>query len=114
MVGWAMLATAAPLLAQTYHGGLRGAVRDPDGVSPGAAVTLVNEATNATRHTTTNHVGEYAFVNVDPGTYTVKVSMTGYKTIESKGIRIGTQQFLTMDFTLAVGTLQEEVTVEGQ
>jgi hypothetical protein len=113
-VGWAVLATAAPLLAQTYHGGLRGAVRDPDGVSPGAAVTLVNEATNATRHTTTNHVGEYAFVNVDPGTYTVKVSMTGYKTIESKGIRIGTQQFLTMDFTLAVGTLQEEVTVEGQ
>jgi trimeric autotransporter adhesin len=108
------LVMAAPLLAQTYHGGLRGAVHDPDGVTPGVSVTLINEATNATRHTTTNAAGEYAFVNVDPGTYTVKVSMTGYKTIESKGVRIGTQQFLTMDLTLEVGKLEEQVTVEGQ
>src|SRR5262249_7177939 len=108
------LVTAAPLLAQTYHGGLRGAVRDPDGVTPGVSVTLTNESTNATRHTTTNAAGEYAFVNVDPGTYTLKVSMTGYKTIESKNIHIGTQQFLTMDLTPEVGKLDEQVTVEGQ
>jgi hypothetical protein len=100
-------------MAQTYHGGLRGAVRDPDGITPGASVTLINEATNATRHTTTNQVGEYAFINVDPGTYTVKVSMTGFKTIENKGVRIGTQQFVTLDITLEVGRLEEEVTVEG-
>jgi hypothetical protein len=77
-------------------------------------VTLVNEATSVTRSTQTNHAGEYAFVNVDPGTYTLKVSMQGFKSIESKGIRIGTQQFITLDFSLEVGNLQEAVTVEGQ
>jgi hypothetical protein len=110
----AFLAAALPLLAQTFHGGLRGSVREPGGVIPGVSVSLTNEATNVARSTTTNHAGEYAFVNVDPGTYTVKVSMQGFKSIENRGVRIGTQQFITQDFTLEVGNLQEAVTVEGQ
>ena len=40
--------------------------------------------------------------------------MPGFKTIESKGIHIGTQQFVTLDLTLEVGALEEAVTVEGQ
>jgi ribosomal protein L28 len=89
-------------------------VREAGGVIPGAAVTLTSEATNIARHTQTNTVGEYAFVNVDPGTYTVRVSTQGFRTIENKGVRIGTQQFVTLDFTLEVGNLQEAVTVESQ
>ncbi len=120
MTRWRVLATvlflsaAGPLLAQTFHGGVRGAVREAGGVVPGVSVSLVNEATNASRSTVSNHVGEYAFVNVDPGTYTVKVAMQGFKAIDSRGVRIGTQQFLTLDFNLEVGNLQEAVTVEGQ
>ena len=79
-------AMASPLLAQTYHGGLRGLVREPGGAIPGVSVTLTNHATNVSRTTTTNHVGEYAFANVDPGTYTLKVSMQGFKTVESLGV----------------------------
>ncbi|PYQ38347.1 MAG: TonB-dependent receptor, partial [Acidobacteria bacterium] len=109
-----IVAGAAPVLAQTFHGGLRGLVREQGAVVPGAGVDLINEATNAARHTQTNSVGEYAFVNVDPGTYTVKVSLLGFKTIENKAVRIGTQQFVTLDFALEVGNLQEAVTVESQ
>ena len=58
--------------------------------------------------------GEYAFINVDPATYTVKVTMQGFKTVENKGVRIGTQQFVTLDFALEVGNLAESVTVESQ
>ena len=68
-----LLAVATSALAQTFHGGLRGAVREAGGVVPGAAVSLVNEGTSASRSTQTNHLGEYAFVNVDPGDYTLKV-----------------------------------------
>jgi hypothetical protein len=107
------LATSVPLLAQTYHGGLRGAVREAGAAVPGANITLTNEANNGVRTAQTNAAGEYAFVNVEPGTYTVKVTMPGFKTIDNKGVHIGTQQFLTLDFTLEVGKLEEEVTVEG-
>jgi trimeric autotransporter adhesin len=113
LCGLALLAVATPALSQTFHGGLRGAVREAGAVVPGASVTLTNEATNAGRTTQTNHLGEYAFVNVDPGDYTLKVSMQGFKSIENKGIHIGTQQFLTLDFALEVGSLQEAITVEG-
>ncbi|PYQ17946.1 MAG: hypothetical protein DMF79_16215 [Acidobacteria bacterium] len=108
MVGWAVLATAVPLLAQTYHGGLRGAVRESGGVVPGAHVTLLNEANGESRTVTTNHAGEYAFVQVEPGTYTVTASQQGFKTIEHKGVRIDTQQFITMDLTLEGGGLALE------
>ena len=40
------------LSAQTYQGGLRGLVKDAQGVIPGVEVTLVNEDTNAVRSAT--------------------------------------------------------------
>jgi hypothetical protein len=40
--------------AQTFTGGVRGAVRDANGVIPGVAVQLINEATTVARETTTN------------------------------------------------------------
>ena len=44
----------------------------------------------------------------------MKVQVTGYKSYESKGLTVGTQQFITLDVTLAVGALEESVTVTGQ
>lgn len=43
------IALAGIAAAQSFTGGLRGAVRDANGVVPGVAVELVNEATNQTR-----------------------------------------------------------------
>ena len=54
------------------------------------------------------------FTNVDPGTFSVKVVLQGYKTIDRGDIRIGTQQFLTLDLTMEVGAITESVTVTGQ
>src|SRR5262249_51103401 len=45
--------------AQQFTGGVRGAVRDANGVIPGVAVTLTNEATNIAREVVTNEVGQY-------------------------------------------------------
>src|ERR1700682_6249476 len=85
------LVGAADVYGQTYQGALRGAVRDPQGVIPGAEVILINEDTNAERSAMTNEVGEYAFSSVLPGPYTVRVSLPGFKTEARKGFRIGTQ-----------------------
>jgi hypothetical protein len=111
----ALLAAAtASVSAQQFTGGVRGEVRDPNGIIPGVTVSLTNEATNISRETVTNEVGQYNFPAVPPGTYTLKTQLTGYKTYESKGLVVGTQQFLTLDVVLQVGALEESITVTGQ
>ena len=72
----------AMLSAQSFQGGLRGAIKDAGGVIPGVEVTLTNEQTNIKRSTVTNERGEYVFANVDPGNYGVKATLQGYKTID--------------------------------
>lgn len=99
--------------AQTYQGGVRGAVRDAGGVVPGADVALVNEETAVERTTISNAVGEYAFPNVAPGVYTLRAALAGFKTFESRGILVGTQEFLTLDLPLEVGEVRETITVTG-
>src|SRR5262245_9542630 len=76
------VAIASSASAQTLTGGLRGAVRDANGVVPGVAVELVNESTGISREAVSNDQGEYNFAAVQPGTYTVKASLTGFKTYE--------------------------------
>lgn len=99
--------------AQTFTGGLRGAVRDANGVIPGVTVTLLNVDTGAGRDAVSNASGEYSFTAVPPGNYTVKAELTGFKTYENQNLRIAAQQFITLDITLEVGQLQETITVTG-
>src|SRR2546428_689819 len=101
-----VLAGAASAGAQQFTGGVRGLVRDANGVIPGVTVTLTKEATNISREVTTNDVGQYSFAAVPPGTYSLKTQLTGYKTYESKGLTVGTQQFVTLDVTLELGRLE--------
>ncbi|PYR49092.1 MAG: hypothetical protein DMF89_13720, partial [Acidobacteria bacterium] len=114
-LAWMLLLTVSPeVRAQQFTGGLRGAVKDAAGVIPGVAVTLVNEETTAARNTVSNEAGEYLFSAVNPGTYTLRAVLQGFKTFDEKGIRIGTQQFITLDIIMEVGQIAEELTVRGQ
>jgi trimeric autotransporter adhesin len=109
-----LLMGASLAAAQQFTGGVRGSVSDANGVVPGAAVTLTNEATNISRDVVTNEVGQYNFPAVAPGTYTLRAQVTGYKSFESKGLVVGTQQFITLDVKLELGAIEESVTVTGQ
>jgi hypothetical protein len=105
---------AATLHAQSFQGGLRGTVKDPQGIIPGVTVTLTNEGNNVSRETVSNAVGEYSFPAVDPASYTIKATVQGYKTFERKGVRIGTQQFITLDVTLEIGAIEETISVTAE
>ncbi len=117
-LGWLLLwiaIAAVSVYGQSYQGGLRGAVRDAvGGVIPGVRLTLTNEDTNVARTTISNEAGEYAFANVLPGTYKLAVEQTGFKKHERQGVRIGTQDFVTLDVALEVGQVTESVTVTGE
>jgi hypothetical protein len=86
-------------------------VKDAQGVIPGVTVTLTNEGNGVSRDTISNASGEYSFPAVEAGDYAVRVAVQGFKTFERKGIRIGTQQFITLDIVLEVGTVAETITV---
>ncbi|MGH9202367.1 MAG: carboxypeptidase-like regulatory domain-containing protein, partial [Vicinamibacterales bacterium] len=117
---WCLLAllmlplAASDVFAQTFTGGLRGAVKDSGGVIPGATVTIVNEANGATRDSVSNEQGQYDFTAVPPGVYTIRAALTGFRTYENRQVRIGAQQFVTLDITLEVGQIQETITVTGE
>src|SRR5205823_7352681 len=59
-------------------------------------------------------VGEYSFPAIEPGTYTVKAVVQGYKTFERKGVPISVQQFVGLDITLEIGAIEETITVTGE
>ena len=99
---------------QGFQGGVRGVVKDSGGVVPGAEVTLTNQGTSQSRSTTTTQAGEYSFPNLAPGTYRLKIVLQGFKTYSQESIPVGTQQFITLDVTLEVGTVAETITVTGQ
>lgn len=121
-----LAASAAP--AQTSRGTVSGTVTDPNGaVVSGAAVTLTNVQTNVSRETTTNAEGFYRFDAVDPGTYTVRITSTGFGEVTktnvpvlasqtadvSAQVSVGGQQ-LTIDVTAEAGALlQTESPVRG-
>src|SRR5687767_3233485 len=86
----AVLALASLAGAQSFQGGMRGTIKDAQGVIPGVTITLVNEATNVSRDTVSNQSGEYSFPALDNGSYTARATVQGFKTFERRGIRVGT------------------------
>jgi len=102
----------ASLAAQTSTSQISGTVRDSSAaVVPGAAVTLVNEATGITQKQSTTEAGVYAFPSIPVGTYTLRVEATGFKTFARTGntVQVGTPA--TVDVTLEVGAAAETVQV---
>ena len=98
--------------AQTFQGGIRGAVSDPTGAAIGTAkVTLTDEATGVTRATLTNTGGEYSFSAVNPATYTVTVETPGFKRLDRKGLVVNTQEFMLVDLKMEVGDVTQSVNV---
>src|SRR5271167_2617158 len=101
--------------AQSTGGRVRGTVTDPSGSAVvGAAVTLVNTATNVTRDTTSGSSGEYQFLEVPIGSYEVDVSQTGFKKFARKDVGVDLNQVVGVDVVLQVGGSTETVEVTGQ
>ena len=70
----------AQIQAQVLYGSLLGNVTDPNGaVVPSASVTATNQGTGVSKSVTTDSSGTYQFVDLQAGTYYIKVTMSGFK-----------------------------------
>src|SRR5437899_10955731 len=107
-----LLAIAAPVRAQTPSGEISGTVVDSSGLSvPGVTVTLTNQATNVVRVVQTNEVGLYVISAIPPGTYDLKAELTGFRTVEHKGIVVQVGSANRLALTMEVGNLTEPLEV---
>jgi hypothetical protein len=112
-----MLALGArPVRAQTGGSAtLRGTIKDPTGAAaPGAAVTLLNQRTRASRTVTAGELGEYVLASVIPGIYTLRVELAGFRTVEVADLRLSPNDALDYDATLPVGGQEETVFVNAE
>ncbi len=108
-------AVSGLIQAQSYYGGLRGAVTDQNGGAiPNAKVTLTNEGTAAARAVLATSAGEFVFSEVIPATYTLSAESPGFKKFERKGVVVGTQAQVSIDVSLEVGAVTESVQVTEQ
>ena len=111
-VGVILLFLSAPSFAQTL-GTITGEVKDSSGaLIPGVTVTVTNKATNAVRTTTSNEVGLFDIPALQPGIYTVKSELDGFKTA-TRDVELQVQQTVRVNFALELGTISEQTTVTG-
>jgi Carboxypeptidase regulatory-like domain len=103
-----------PALAQSFLGTIRGTVVDPQGqVVPGAAVLITDEATGVPRSVETDAQGRYEAPDIRPGTYRIEVITQNFKKFERTGVVLRASGTALVDVTLALGNLNETVTVSG-
>src|SRR5687768_11895867 len=116
LVALALFAPAFPATAQITTGTVTGSVKDAQGAAvPGATVTLVSKAQGTASQTHTNSEGDFVFPNVAAGSYTLRVTMDGFKQLEQSGVVVSPgERVLLSRLVIDVGAVAETVTVTAE
>ncbi|HWZ25968.1 MAG TPA: TonB-dependent receptor, partial [Verrucomicrobiae bacterium] len=108
----AFLGARSSLAQSTNSGDIRGTVMDTSGAAvPGVDVTLTNVDTGEVQHFTTNDSGIYDTASTRAGNYNITFTKQGFKQLTRGPFKLEVS-IITEDATLAVGQVQEIVTVE--
>src|SRR5258707_13074363 len=110
------LVTFLPLsFAQKTTGDIDGTVTDQSGAMlPGCALTLTDQANGAVRKTTSNAQGNFSFLNLPVGTYTISETKEGFKALAQKDVEVHVSTVTTTNLGLEIGAATEMVTVEAK
>ncbi len=104
-----LLLCSAWVTAQTHRASLRGIVSDPNGaVIQGAQVKLVNKETGETRSTTSGEQGEYALSSLQPGSYRLDISYSGFAALVRE-FTLKVNQEVHVDASLPVGSINGDL-----
>jgi carboxypeptidase family protein len=111
-----LLAVCMVFLSSAAHAqfkaSIQGTVLDQQGNAiAGANVTITNQDTGIVHNTVTSAEGFYRVSELAPGKYTVAVEAAGFKKSTSTDVVVEAEQPRGLDVTLAVGNVQESVTV---
>jgi hypothetical protein len=94
---------------------VRGTVTDPSGsVVPSATVVLSNAESKTERASKTGGQGEYQFLLVTPGTYSLAVTATGFQRYQQTGLELLVNTPATANVQLTIGQANQVVTVSSE
>ena len=107
-VAFLLFAMSAVAFGQgTTTGAIGGVVSNPNKeVVPGASVTVKNTGTNKEDSVTTDDQGRFKIVNLDPGTYNVTISASGFSAYTQEKVIVEVGQTTPINADLSVGPVQ--------
>ena len=95
---------------------IAGSVKDNSGaVMPGVTVEASSPVLiEKTRSVVTSGTGQYAIVDLRPGTYTVTFTLPGFNTVKREGIELTGNFVASVSVEMRVGAVAETITVSGE
>ena len=108
------LAMSLPAGAQVGAGALTGNVSDQAGATvPGATVTVTSAGISRSHTSVTRTDGRYSVQGLAPGSYRVRVELSGFRPLTREGVRLATGETVRLDLQLEVGGLTDAITVRA-
>ena len=102
------------ITGQTGQGGLTGEIADEGGSGiAGAIVRVRRSLTGEELSTKSGASGDFTFVNLQPGEYTVLAAAPGFRRTTRDGVRLVTGERIRLDLVLRVGRVEDEVIVRA-
>jgi hypothetical protein len=104
------------MFAQTVSSSVVGVVEDPaNAVVPNAAVTLTDPDTGAVRTAVSDSTGVFRFLNIPPGTFSVSVKVTGFKTLTQNEVIVNANETRDLGkLSLTLGNTTDTVSVTAE
>jgi hypothetical protein len=101
--------------AQATNAQVLGKVADPTGAAiPNASVSIKNHGTGLERTVTSSNDGDYVIPSLPVGSYTLTVTVAGFKSYTQSGITLEGGQQARLNPSLSIGSTSETVEVSGQ
>jgi hypothetical protein len=108
-----VVAVAGRIPAQTGNASIHGTVQDQSGGAVQNASVAAVAADGTTESATSSRVGAFEIRGLNPGTYTVQVTIAGFAPYSKANVVVGNGQSLLLDVSLSIQAQQEKVTVNG-
>ena len=109
-----VLAYTMSVWSQTSNGTIIGTITDPVGASiVGVRIIATSTDTGLVRETVTNSQGNYRIESVQPGTYNISASSTGYETAIYQNLIVPGTTIVTANISLKLGKVTEVVKVSA-
>jgi iron complex outermembrane receptor protein len=113
-----VIALGAPNLTlqaqESATGSIQGTIVDQSGQAIPSASIAVGSTSQREHVATTNAEGKFTVSGLKPGTYSVRVSATGFAVKGQQGILVTAEKPAVISVSLTLASVSEEVTVEAE